>query len=65
MPELEWVDSFQIQTLADLNDPSSFGPSQTDLLKEWNAIGTGNNHVGVVGNATNRGTSALYIPFGG
>lgn len=65
MPELEWADSFQIQTKAIAGDPASFSPSRVDLQKEWNGVGIGNNQVGVVANSTARGTSALYIPFGG
>lgn len=62
MPAVEWVDSFQIQSLAVVGLPATFTASVLDLLKEWN--GVTNTGVGVIGNATARGTSALYVPFG-
>lgn len=66
MPELEWADSFQIQSLGVLGgDHSTFVASQADLLKEWNGIFGGSAAtIAVLGNATVRGTSALVIPFG-
>lgn len=65
MPELEWVDSFQIQSQAIVGDPASYVLSQLDLLKEWNGISAGIANFGVLPNATIRGTAALNIPFGG
>ena len=65
MPELEWADSFQIQTQAIVGNIPSYNQSHLDLLNEWNAIGSGNAQIAVVGNATARGASALFIPFGG